>query len=234
MKPVVVVTGPDKLLRFGWWGTRIMLYLVGLKGHYVRPGRPELPDNVRGVIIGGGSDIDPEHYGFDGFHTAKTDPQRDALEMDVARRAIESGVPVFGICRGMQLINVVLGGTLFTNIRSKRKKTPNRGSIFPIKWVSVKSESRMRAILGVEKTRVNSLHYQAIDIAAASLRVTARDDDGFVQAIEAKGEKKVMGVQWHPEYMPYSKVQRRLFETFAGAVRETSAVLKRNMASGRS
>ena len=225
VKPLVVVTGPDKLLRFGWWGTRFMLFLVGLRGYYIRPGRPKLPDNIKGVVIGGGSDIDPEHYGFDGIHAAKTDPERDALEMYVARRAMESGVPVLGICRGMQLINVVLGGTLFPNIRPRRKKTPNRGSMFPVKWVSFKKDTRLQTILGVEKTKVNSLHSQAIDIAAASVRVAAHDEDGFVQAIESRENQHVYGVQWHPEYMPYAKVQRKLFRNFAIAVRETSSVL---------
>ena len=130
--PTIAVTGPDKRLRFGWWATRLILAMAGAKAVYITATSPELPMGVSGVIVGGGDDIEPEHYGLTGDAGAHYDPERDRLEMNVVKQALSCGVPLMGICRGAQLINVVLGGSLHTDIRPKRENTPNRNSVFPI------------------------------------------------------------------------------------------------------
>ena len=218
MKPLIVVTGPDKRFPVAWWATRLALWWVGLRGHYVTPSNPDLPQEARGVIIGGGDDIGPEHYGVSGDAGADCDPARDALEMAVLRDAWHSKVPILGICRGAQLINVVRGGTLYRDLRPRRRYTPNRNSILPIKWVRLDSASRLAGLLGRDAFRVNSLHNQAVDRAGDQLRKVAWDADDFVQAVEDAGTQFVVGVQWHPEYMPYAREQRRLFQVFADAV----------------
>jgi len=201
--------------------------LPGLDGRYVQPGRSELPDAVEGVIIGGGDDIEPEHYGLTGDAGATYDKERDDLEIDILRRALRSNIPIMGICRGSQLINVVLGGGLFQDIRPQRKMTPNKNSIFPIKVASVKSDSLLYKILGRTEVKINSLHNQAVDRIADGLKASAHDADGFVQAIECDDNSRyIVGVQWHPEYMPYSFTQRKLFKQFAAAVVSSDNILK--------
>ncbi len=224
-KPRVLVTGPDKRFKWGWWATRLCLFLVGLKAVYISPQRKRIPENVRGIIIGGGDDIEPEHYGLVGDAGAHYDRARDEMEMTILRKALSSTIPVLGICRGSQLINVVLGGNLHQDLRPKRNLTPNRNSIFPIKWALLEKKSKLYEILQCERIRINSLHNQAVNHLAEGLQVIARDEDTFVQAVEREGERFLLGVQWHPEYMPYSINQLKIFRAFARAVRNSNEKL---------
>ncbi|MDF2181150.1 type 1 glutamine amidotransferase [Neptuniibacter sp. CAU 1671] len=224
-KPLVVVTGPDKRLKLGWWASRLVLSLAGLRACYVTPDHPTLPKAAQGVLITGGDDIDPRHYGLTGDAGANYDARRDALEMALVRRALQEGVPLMGICRGAQLINVVLGGSLFTDIRPLRKLTPNRNSAFPIKWVEIDRASLLVRKLDRHRLKINSLHNQAIEKIARPLRVAAHDRDGFIQAFESQGEPFILGLQWHPEYLFYLPRHRRLFKWFAQAVRNNPSRL---------
>ncbi len=226
--PIVAVTGPDKKLKLGWWATRLVLKLVGLKACYVTPKYPAIPEGVRGVIIGGGDDIDPQHYGITGDAGAEYDAARDALEMSVVRCAIKEQVPLLGICRGAQLINVVMGGNLFGDIRPLRKITLNRNSAFPVKWADLVDNSLLQQRLGKSSVKINSLHNQAVQNLADPLSVTARDKDRFIQAFEGHQKQFIVGVQWHPEYLFYSSIHRRLFHWFAEAVFKSDQILSRN------
>lgn len=222
-KPLVLVTGPNKRLRFGWWGTRFMLWLCGARAQYICPGSKKALPPAAAIVIGGGDDIEPEHYGALGDAGSKYDRERDALEMSLVRQALEDDVPILGICRGAQLINVVLGGSLHKDIRPLRKNTPNKNSIFPIKRLDIKNKTRLAEIMACRSTKINSLHNQAVDRVAHGVRVCARDADGFVQAIENHGTHHfILGVQWHPEYMPYARVQRRLFHALVAATQASS------------
>ncbi len=224
-KPLVVVTGPRKRLKFGWWATRFILWWVGLRGVYVYPGHKSYPAKAKGLIIGGGDDIEPVHYGLTGDAGAKYDPERDQLEMGMAKLALENGLPILGICRGAQLLNIVLGGGLHTDIRPLRQHTPNRNSVTPVKWANIKDGSRLADILGSVRVKVNSLHNQAVKTVGLGLSAVAKDDDDFIQALEGSSEQFLLGVQWHPEYLPYLSHQRRLFKAFAVAVNNTNAAL---------
>lgn len=221
----VAVTGPEKMFTIGWWTTRFMLSLQGLRAVYLTAGSPKLPRSIQGIIIGGGDDIEPVHYGGAVSDTLRGyDKERDRLEMQMIERARAAAIPILGICRGAQLINVVAGGTLFNNIRSMRRHTSNRRHITPVKWITLSRDSQLRSHLGVEKIKVNSLHHQAVNVLGKGLRVTGEDKDGIVQAIESQSDF-VLGVQWHPEYLPYSKYQRQVFAHFANAVRTSSKEL---------
>lgn len=222
MKPLVIVTGPDRRFPFAWWATRLALQLVGLRAHRVTPSMCDIPHEARGVVIGGGTDIDPEHYGLSGDAGATYDPERDALEMAVVRDAFHSRVPILGICRGAQLINVVKGGNLHQDLRPLRKYTPNRNSVRAIKSVEVEDTSFLSRIFSTSPIAVNSLHNQAVDSVGKSLQAVAWDKDGFIQAVEGAGSQFVIGVQWHPEYLIYSSEQRRLFKAFAKAVKQSA------------
>lgn len=217
-RPLVAVTGPAKRLRFGWWATRIQLARVGLRAVYVTAQQPTLPDTICGVIIGGGDDIDPKHYGATGTAGVNYDAARDQLEMRVIQQALDNDWPMLGICRGSQLINVVHGGNLYTDIRPLRQHTPNRNSLFPIKTATVVAGSKLADIVAMTELPINSLHSQAVDQLGQGLRAAAHDRDGFVQAIENPHKAFLIGVQWHPEYLLQKPEQKKLFAAFAEQV----------------
>jgi putative glutamine amidotransferase len=131
--------------------------------------------------------------------------------------ALEAELPILGICRGAQLMNVVMGGSLHPDLRGIRVRTSNRRTVLPRKLVQVEPASRLFDALGAESCRVNSLHHQAADRIGAGLRAVATDLDGIVQGIENPTMDFQLGVQWHPEYLPYRSHQRRLFRTLVEA-----------------
>jgi putative glutamine amidotransferase len=219
VKPLVIVTGPDKRLRFGWWAARFMLWTCGLEARYVTPARPHYPASAVGVVIGGGDDVQPEHYGLTGDAGARYDPDRDSLELEIFKVAFANQVPILGICRGAQLMNIALGGSLHQDLRPLRQHTPNRNTIFRIKDALIEPGTKLAAIVGRNELRVNSLHNQAIDDIGEPFRLAAMDRDGFTQAIEHPQHPFMIGVQWHPEYLPYARHQRKLFAAFSRAVK---------------
>ncbi|GGY47544.1 hypothetical protein GCM10011297_20440 [Bacterioplanes sanyensis] len=225
--PIVAITGPVKRLKTAWWATSLLVRLHGLKARYVTAKKPNIDGNIRGVILCGGNDIEPEHYGMTGDAGADYDPERDQLEMDVARKALQANIPVLGICRGSQLLNIVQGGNLYQDIRPLRNVTPNRNSILPIKWVDFEADCRLADIYGQNQIKVNSLHNQAIDRIAEPLSAVGWDADGFIQAFENRSALFQVGVQWHPEYLLWSATHRRLFTAFSHAVKKTDNVLYR-------
>jgi putative glutamine amidotransferase len=166
------------------------------------------------LVIDGGDDIGPEHYGGDLEAMVKADPERDRLEIEWIRWALDHKVPLLGICRGAQLINVVLGGTLHQDIRPLRNHTYNRPGVLPTKQVRLEAGSRMARICGKTHLRVNSLHHQAIKDAGSDVLVVGWDLDQFTQAIESSAET-IIGVQWHPEYLFYLPSQLALFRWLA-------------------
>ena len=216
----VIVTGPDKLFKFAWWATRIQLWRAKLHGVYVSPKHPEIPENLNGVVIGGGNDIDPKHYGLVGAAGANYDAARDQLELKVIHMAVDAQLPLLGICRGAQLINVANGGTLISDLRPLRKHTPNRNSMFAIKKATIKEDSQLAKILGELQPKVNSLHHQAVDQLGKDLIAVGHDDDGFIQAIEGTKPQFLVGVQWHPEYLLSKRTQQKLFKAFAAAAKQ--------------
>lgn len=174
-----------------------------------------LLEEVSGVLIGGGTDIDPLLYGSSKMASVPYDLERDALEIKIIEQALKNNIPLFGICRGAQLINVVLGGSLHQDIRPMRTFTPNRHSIRTIKVATIEASTQLHNIVGVSDLPINSLHSQAVDRLATELKVSARDKDGFIQGFEVHDDRFIMGVQWHPEYLPYIATHRNIFRTFA-------------------
>ncbi len=226
--PLIAVTGPVKRLPFAWWSTSLANALCGLRSQHITTKRPLLDHRVRGVIIGGGDDVDPEHYGMSGDAGSTYDPDRDHLEMQIVRNALEAGVPILGICRGSQLINIVLGGDLHQDLRPMRSVTPNRNSLLPIKWVDFEKNCQLARVYGRRTLKVNSLHNQAVNTVASDLTAVAKDRDGFIQAFEHRHHPFIVGVQWHPEYLCLSARHRRIFHAFADAVRESDKTLVLN------
>lgn len=159
-----------------------------------------------GLILTGGPDVDPLHYGQEPLpRLGRISPARDALELSLARHAIEHRVPLLGICRGMQVMNVARGGTLYQDIRSTIHD-PVQHRVRAPRWygahtVAVDEGTLLARLVGAGEVRVNSFHHQAVDEAAPGMAVTARAADGIAEAIELPGHPFALGVQWHPEAM---------------------------------
>ena len=168
-------------------------------------------EHLDGIIVSGGDDIHPGLYGLEALAEKEDDHDRDELEQHYINYALEHRLPLMGICRGYQLINVVMGGSLHPDIRKMRRKTSNFGTILPRKTVVLSEEGGIARLTGQTRLRVNSLHYQAVDRVAESLRVGGHDLDSFVQVLEHSGDMPILGVQWHPEYLLYMPSHLRLF-----------------------
>jgi putative glutamine amidotransferase len=139
------------------------------------------------------------------------DAQRDALEMRLIHGAIARGLPILGICRGAQLLNVYFGGSIYQSLKGFYVEDPEVRTILPRKRIDVPPDAKLRAIIGAHPPRVNALHRQAIHQLGEGVRVAARDRNGIIQAIEHESLPMVVGVQWHPEYLPQVPQQAALF-----------------------
>lgn len=179
-----------------------------------------------GLLLSGGSDLDPTYYGEEPLpELGVTLPERDAFEMALVDLALRHGMPVFGICRGMQVLNVALGGTLYQDLPSQweggvlkhRQDTPKWQ---PTHEVTVGEGSYLGEVMGSELVKVNSYHHQGVKDLADSLVVTGRSSDGVIEAVEAGDftERWLLGVQWHAEAMRGEGVQQSsLFEAHVTA-----------------
>ncbi|PRY23132.1 putative glutamine amidotransferase [Aliiruegeria haliotis] len=196
------------------------LWLVGGRGIRWGAGRPADLDAVDGLIIGGGDDIAPALYGGEIVAEAVLEPQRDALERTLAEAALTRGIPVLGICRGAQMLNIAAGGTLMGDAFARHPESRKVRTILPRRIVSVSADSWLRRITGRDTLKVNALHSQAVDRLGNGLRVGARDGGGMVQAIESTRDPFALGVQWHPEHLFYRAAHRRLFTALVAAARE--------------
>ncbi len=177
--------------------------------------RADLKD-VQGIVIGGGDDISPELYGGELVASARLDPDRDAFERWLAECAFELGMPVLGICRGAQMLNVALGGTLHQDAYAVHKSRFYR-TVLPRKTVHLQPCTQLAALSGTDPMKVNALHTQAVDRLGAGFVVAARDEGGMVQAIERGKAPFALGVQWHPEHLFYARRQRQLFRALIEA-----------------
>ena len=209
--PVIGVTGAARYWAPAWWCTRMALRLAGASARRISVRHSLDQTHLDALVIGGGNDISPEHYNGDISAPVKSDPGRDQLEIRWIEYALKHEIPLLGICRGAQLINVVLGGTLHQDIRSLRKLTYNRPGLLPTKQVKLTTDSLVAQVCKTTKLRVNSLHHQAVREAGKNLLEVGRDLDNIVQAIEASDGRHIIGVQWHPEYLFYLPAQLALF-----------------------
>lgn len=182
---------------------------------------PALLDAVDALLLSGGADIDPVHYRA-APHAAlgRIEPERDALEFALLREAQARKLPVLAICRGLQLVNVALGGTLWQDLPSEVAPHPqSRARTDRAHPVRMMEGSRLGDTLAVQRSSVNSFHHQAIRDLAPGLAAVAWSDDGIVEGIEVVAEWWLLGVQWHPEefWAERGAPDLRLFEALVTA-----------------
>ena len=171
------------------------------------------------LLVPGGADIDPSFYGEAPVpELGAVSIKRDIYEIALIRETVKAGKPIFGICRGLEIINVALGGTLWQDLPSQNKAAfvkhrQEEADGLPSHHISVAPGSRLAGILG-ETAFVNSHHHQAIKDLAPGLRVAARAEDGIIEAFEDDA-RKILAVQWHPEIIRRDfPAQLRLFADF--------------------
>jgi putative glutamine amidotransferase len=218
-RPAIAVTTSA---RSGWRVFPLVafnLWLAGGRGVRWVAGRPADLDAVDGLIIGGGDDISPDLYGMQLVTSARLDPARDAMERRLVEGAVERGMPVLGICRGAQMINVALGGTLLQDAYGTYTASKKHWTVLPKKDVQICDGTRLGDIAGTEAMRVNALHSQAVDRLGRDLDVAARDPGGMIQAIERRCDPFALGVQWHPEHLFYARRQRAIFAALVAAAK---------------
>lgn len=188
-------------------------------------------DRLDGVFIAGGVDVDPVSYGADRHELCgRTDLPRDFVEIQFARWALQDGKPVFGVCRGLQVINVAAGGTLIQDCAGlfegaiKHDYFPGAGWArdYLAHDIRIAPGSRLHACLGEERVMVNSMHHQAVERVGEGLVATAWAPDGLIEAVEGTREGQfLVGVQWHPEMLIDTDAgTKRLFEEFIEAANQ--------------
>lgn len=187
----------------------------------------EIYERLDGVLVPGGVDIDPAFYRSD-RHSAlgRLDPARDTAEMVMTRWAVKEGKPFLGLCRGLQVLNVALGGTLWQDIADERTDSIKH-DYYPTAGyardhlahpVEIRLDSRLGEAMGSGAVPVNSMHHQGIRELSSRLIATATAPDGLIEAAEATDENFAIGVQWHPEMYSHGEPSTgRLFEAFVAA-----------------
>ncbi len=188
----------------------------------------EIFSRLDGVFITGGVDVDPTRYGEPkSALCGTTDPDRDAVEIALLQHALRRELPVLAVCRGIQILNVTCGGTLYQDV-SAQVPAALKHDFFPTpeqpsrKYlahdITVKAGSRLGHILGDAVVPVNSMHHQAIKDLAPNLAATAYAPDGIIEGVEGTAGQYLIAVQWHPEELTETQPgMARLFTTFADA-----------------
>ena len=172
---------------------------------------------VDALIVTGGADVDPVNYNAaPDPRLGATDLVRDAADLAITRAAVDSNIPTLATCRGIQVLNVAMGGTLVQHVDKHMRIDMYNEDVHD---VEIDPTSRLATILGTEAMGVNSMHHQVIDRLGAGVRAVAHNHDGHIEAIELETAPAVLGVQWHPEMLRHRGDHMSLFEDLVRQVR---------------
>lgn len=189
----------------------------------------DIVTRIDGLLITGGQDVDPAIFGEQPHPMlGRVNPCRDEIEIALCKEAAKRDIPVFGICRGCQLMNIAAGGDIYQDVPSQTDKdklichSQSAPKWFGIHEITIVEGTLLSRIIGTDGCRVNSFHHQAARRAGRSLRAAAYAPDGIIEALEAQDKRFFLGVQWHPEHM-YEKDERMfmLFKAFVNAACNT-------------
>jgi putative glutamine amidotransferase len=212
--------GDQKILPY-----EVALRVVGIEPVRLSAGAPKSLDGLYGLLLTGGTDINPRRYGQAPIEeTQPADDARDDMEFGLLGEALAMDLPVFAICRGMQLLNIHLHGTLHQHLASlsiHRQVFPGDppGRQRTVHNVDLKPNTILAAVVGQPSVPVNSRHHQAVDRLGPGVIVSGVSEDGITEAIEYPARRFVLGVQWHPEdRIEAGAADRALFEAFAKEV----------------
>lgn len=182
-------------------------------------------ETLDGILISGGHDVDPRTYGARiSGKCGRIVPERDTMDLTIAQTALKLKKPLLGICRGIQILAAVTGGTLYQDLESEGSyqhhfmdSSPRQ---YPVHQVYIEKNSRLGKIFGKSIIEVNSYHHQAVKSVGKDMKIIARSDDGVIEGIEGQEtDTFVLGVQWHPEMMFTSEEQGKIFQNFIAACR---------------
>ena len=183
-----------------------------------------LASRLDGILFSGGGDIQPEIYGSHSHPAVdEVDPDRDRVEFWLVQQVIQRQQPFLGICRGFQVINVALGGTLYEDILDQHPAAlqhqyfPGHPRSYRAHSVRIQEDSRLATLLQAETAQVNSLHHQGVRLLAPDAQASAYAEDGILEGLELPGHPFGLAVQWHPEWLREDPAMRRIFQAFIQA-----------------
>lgn len=227
-KPLIGITSGSTSRRFPILCHKFAVWRAGGRPIVIKPdSNMDYIRELSGIIISGGSDINPKLYDQKNTASVNIDDARDRLEAECISHAFNEKLPILGVCRGSQMINVICGGDLIQDIPTVLDGfVPTQSfwsKTFVRRKIMIESGSRLSRVLGNNKEAwVNSLHHQAHNKLGQGLRIVARDEQNVVQSIEGVNQDHfVLGVQWHPELMLYSSEQRKIYKALVAASRRT-------------
>ncbi len=183
--------------------------------------------NLDGVILSGGVDVDPYYFNQEPVvGMGEITPGRDNFEIKLVQASVALDIPLLAICRGVQVLNIALGGSIYQDINTQVANVNKHSQMAP-KWypthsISIERQSILGKIFKKEVTRVNSFHHQAVSTLADGIVSVATSPDGIIEAIAMQGKKFVLGVQWHPECMAEKYIEhQQIFNEFVQSAKET-------------
>ncbi|MEQ9576143.1 MAG: type 1 glutamine amidotransferase [Rhodospirillales bacterium] len=210
-RPRIGVTVSDRGATLTWLAHWLAVRRAGGRPVRLSAGGRTDTAGLDGVVIGGGYDMGAELYGGEVALDVRFDPDRDRMERRALDWALHAERPVLGVCRGAQMINIHLGGTLHQDVHAAYRELPRLRTPLARKRISLARDSRLARLMGGARVAVNSLHHQAVNRLGRGLRVSARDAHRVVQALEHPSEGFLMGVQWHPEFLVFRRRHQALY-----------------------